>query len=531
VRDGRIRLHVHPDERSAAFVALGLGLARSAPAVVVCTSGTAAAELHPAVVEAHQARVPLLVVTTDRPPELRDVGAPQTIDQTHLFGRAVRRFVDPGVPDEAGSSSWRSLGARVVADSLAPVPGPVHLNLPFREPLVGEAGSLPPGRRGERSWHRHPAPASPDPLDAGTFADALAGRRGVILAGYGVEDPAGVHRLAARLRWPVLADPRSGARLPRTETVSHADALLRVPSFAERVRPEVVLRLGDLPASKVVGTWLAGLDAWQVGVHGAGAWSDPDRTLGGLVTAPPGAWCAAVAGALDGDGSAAAEPWLRRWCAADAAAAEAIGTVLAAQRGITEPAAARAVLAALPDDAALVVSSSMPVRDVEWYGAPRDRVRVLANRGANGIDGVTSTAVGVALAGAPTACLVGDLAFLHDSNGLWGLADRAVDLVVVVVDNAGGGIFSFLPQATALPADQFERFWGTPHRVDLPGLVRAHGLAVAEPESAGELGRAVAAQLATGGPSVVVVRTERAANVAVHEALHEAVRDAVAPQG
>ncbi len=543
--DGRLRLQVHHDERSAAFLALGLGLASGRPAIVVTTSGTAAVELHPAVVEADHARVPLVACTADRPPELRDVGAPQTIDQQHLFGRSVRWFHDPGVPDAAAASSWRSIASRAVLASTGSPPGPVQLNLPFREPLLGAAGELPPGRSQGGAWHgRAPARRAPAAVDVDALAAGIAGRRGVLVAGGGIDRPEDVHRLAALLGWPVLADPRSGCRLPLAATISHADAVLRVPSVARRLAPEVVVRLGAPPSSKVLGRWLASLEAWQVGVDADGFWFDPDRDLQCLLAADPSSWCAAVVDQL-GSADATARPpdgWLQDWAHVDAEAASALREVLARHPEPTEPAVARDVVAALPDGARLVVSSSMPVRDVEWYAAPRRGLRVYANRGANGIDGVVSTALGVALAEEveppspaggrgrrPTAVLVGDVAFLHDTNALVGAARRGADLTVVVVDNDGGGIFSFLPQAGALDDEVFERLFGTPHGADLIGLARAHGLPARELTGQAEVGPAVAEAAQRGGVSVLRVRTDRRANVAVHAELHEAVAAALAP--
>jgi len=518
--DERLRVHVHHDERSGSFMALGLGRATGRPAVVLTTSGTAAAELHAAVVEAHLDRVPLLAVTADRPPELRDVGAPQTIDQTHLFGRSTRFFVDPGPPSAEAASSWRSLAARAVIEATGSPAGPVHLNLPFREPLVGSPFPLPAGRPAGRPWHEALAGAA-----VPTRAIPRVRGRGVLVAGGGIDDPAGVVALAEALGWPVLADPRSGCRLDHPNVVTHADALLRVESGL--AHPDVVVRLGSPPASKVLNQWLAALDPAvpQVVVDRDGTWIDPQRNATTVVAAEPGALCRVVAAELEPLGGV--EGWAERWRAADDAAEAAITATLAAHEAATEPGIARAVATSLPQGGALVVSSSMPVRDIEWFAGSLSGVTVHANRGANGIDGVVSTAVGVALAGAPTALLIGDVALLHDTNGLLGLADRGVDLCLVVIDNDGGGIFSFLPQASALAPERFEQLFGTPHGVDLTTLAVAHGLPVLEALDDESTEVAVRAALTAGGVHLVLVRTDRAANVTVHEQLHGATASAV----
>jgi 2-succinyl-5-enolpyruvyl-6-hydroxy-3-cyclohexene-1-carboxylate synthase len=516
-----LALHVFHDERSCSFAALGVGLSTRRPALVVCTSGTAAAELHAAVIEAHQAEVPLVVCTADRPPELREVAAPQTIDQTRLFGGTVRAYVDPGTPDAALAPRWRSLVSRAIADAVGPWPGPVHLNLPFRDPLVGVPDELPPGRAGGAPWHRTLAGAGLlGPADVDALVSVLDQPRGVIVAGGGAGDPEAVHALAAAAGWPVLADPRSGCRLPRPTTVAAFDDLLRHPGFAADHTPTVVLRLGRPPASKVLTQWLEASGAEQVQVTSSAAWVDPEGTATVRVVAQPADVCRVLSGRLR---AGARTPWSARWRRAEDQAQTAIDKALASVDRPTEPALARTLVAALPDGATLVSSSSMPVRDVEWYAAPRDGICHLANRGANGIDGVVSTAVGVALgSGAPTFLLIGDIALLHDSNGLLALARRAADLTIVVADNDGGGIFSFLPQATEVEADRFEQLFGTPHGVDPVGLATAHGLPAAELADLAELPDALGR-----GPRLVRVRTDRADNVAVHRAIHDAVAGAL----
>jgi 2-succinyl-5-enolpyruvyl-6-hydroxy-3-cyclohexene-1-carboxylate synthase len=351
-----------------------------------------------------------------------------------------------------------------------------------------------------------------------------------VVAGGGAGDPSAVHALARVGGWPVFADPRSGCRLPRPTTVAHADALLRHPGFAAGQRPEVVVRLGAPPASKVVGAWLASLDAPQIHVAPPGAWWDPDRTAAVFVRAEPTAVCKQLTLAIGEH--PAPRRWLESWQQADGAAGSAIAALLEARGEPTEPRTARDVVAALPEGAALVVASSMPVRDVEWFAAPRPGLDIYANRGANGIDGVVSTALGVALArrdrATPaTAALVGDIAFLHDSNALLGVRHRDVDLVVVVVDNDGGGIFSFLPQAAALPPERFELLFGTPHGVRPEDVVTAHAVEARTVDKAAALVPAVRAAAEAGGVWLLVVRTDRHANVKVHDDLNGAVSRAL----
>jgi len=531
-----VRVHVHLDERSAAFYALGIGLATGRPAPVIVTSGTAAVELHPAVVEAHHAGVPMLVCTADRPPELHGVGAQQTIDQRALYGDVLRWRADLGAGD-LPPSAWRSIGARAVAAALAGPggPGPVHLNLAFRDPLVAVPGAgVPPGRPGGRPWHtveRGDEPAA--------VINDLAARRGVIVAGAGAGagaragagagaragagGPAALASAAAALGWPVLAAPVSGYRgLPGA--VAAFDAILRHGSSAEALRPEVVLHLGAPPASKVLAAWLASIDE-HVLVDPFGRWADPDRVAARVVGASPAAVCRALARDVT---APVARQWSDGWASAESVAQRAIDGVIARHDEPTEPGVARTLTAALRPEDLLFVASSMPVRDVEWYGAPGMRCAVAANRGANGIDGLVSTSLGLAAArrDAWTVALLGDLALLHDAGGLLGAARRGVDCCYVVVDNDGGGIFGFLPQA-ALPAEQFERLWGTPHGIDLSALAAVHGIPTAAVGRADALTDALDRARAAGGVHLLHVRTDRAANLAVHDELVTAVARAL----
>ncbi len=526
--DDRIAVHVFHDERSAAFAGLGHGLASGRAGIVLCTSGTAAAHFHAAIIEASLSSVPMIVCTANRPPELWDVGAPQTIDQDKLYGTSPRWYHQPGVPDASTAATWRPLARRSVAESSGwngPA-GPVHLDLSFRDPLVGAAGPLPGRRNAVPTVSETHAPdsvavgrlATSDAMRVGHMIRAVDPRRGgVIVAGRGAGDPDAVLRLGERLGWPVLSDHRSGCRVAGRSIV-HNDAILRVGAFAEAHPPAMVLRLGEVLTSKVTEQWLAAVDGPTV-VAATGRWIDPAQVADLVIT---GSHLADQLLTLDlGDRSPAADEWL----AADRLAAAAIASTIEVEAEVTEPAVACRALAALGAINAvgptptLVVSSSMPVRDVEWYGPPTPGVRVLVNRGANGIDGVVSTAIGVALSGAPTICLIGDIALLHDSTALIALAGRPLDLTVLVVDNDGGGIFSFLPQRTQLETARFEQLFGTPHGTDLLALAAAHGLQTADLGSDTDL--------TPRGVRVIRATTDRNANTAFHAQLNGAVEAAL----
>lgn len=491
------------DERVAAFMALGFGLGGS-PAIVACTSGTAVANLLPAVVEAGLSQVPMLVVTADRPPELRGVGAPQTIDQVGIFGTATSLAVDAPCPDDDhGHDRWRTLARQLVT---AAQHGPVHCNLPLREPLLGTPAALPDPL--DVAW------SPPSAGDAGTVQTETAvpddlrfAQRGVFVVGgaAGVE-LAPVVAAAERLGWPILADPLSGLR-DAEPAITAADALLRDTDFAHAHTPHVVVRVGRNHASKVLTRWAASIPTIQIG--GPPGY-DPDHSVV--------ARC--LPEVLDTFTGAANTPWLTRWRHANNKAEAVFDSALAGPE-LSEPAVARAIATHLPDRAELVVSSSMPVRDLEWFGGCQ--ARAYANRGANGIDGVVSTAVGRALGGGTAVVLVGDLAFLHDANALLALSGSDLDVRIVVVDNGGGGIFNFLPQASELPPTQFERLFGTPHTTDLLALASAHRIAVSDALTLDHL----VAALGSAGPSVIRVEVPRVHNTQVHADLHKAVARAI----
>lgn len=536
--DPRIRCHVQVDERSAGFLAVGLARGSGRPVAVVCTSGTAAANLHPAVLEADAGRVPLLLLTSDRPPELRGAGANQTIDQIGLYGHAVRWFVEVGVPEARPDQVryWRSTGSHAVAAAtgLAGPPGPVHLNLAFREPTVpatddGRTTGEPfpfelGGRPGGAPWtqvHRPKRTLSEPDVD-GLASRIAATERGLLVVGDTTADPAAVRSLARGAGWPLVAEPISSAR-GGPDAIVHAHWLLGVERFARHHRPDLVLRVGRTALSRNVEA-LLGSGVPQILLDGDGSWFDPQRALAELVVADPSQTCAALAAALP---APAGSDWLSAWEDADDLAEAAVDEVLAGIGAPTEPQVARDVAAATPAGGTLVVASSMPVRDLDLVMAPREDLRVVGNRGVSGIDGFVSTALGVAATSAgATVALAGDLSFLHDRNGLLAALDlERVQLTVVVVDNDGGGIFSLLPPAAY--SGSFERMFGTPHGLDLADVARTHRLPYERVDRAADVHDAVHRAVAAGGIRMLHVRTDRADNADLHRRLQAAVARAL----
>jgi 2-succinyl-5-enolpyruvyl-6-hydroxy-3-cyclohexene-1-carboxylate synthase len=534
VREPRIRCWSHVDERSAAFFALGIAKATAHPVALVCTSGTAAANYAPAVHEAREAGVPLLVLTADRPPELREVGAGQVIDQVRLFGHAPKWFFEvgnhPATPERV---RWvRTLACRAVWAALDGRPGVVHLNFGLRDPLVPPP-DLPepaPGRGGGQPWLIHGMrPESPAATALELLSLIRTCRRGVIVAGrHEGHAPVGVaiERFATAIGWPVLADPLSGARRGPT-AIAHYDGILRRPT--EDLAPDVVLRIGDLPTSKPLRAWLASLtDAPQIAFEPAGVWHDPDGVLAVVLPGDAASALVALAQAtlsgqapeppfLPSDRLEPADPdWLAAWSHADAAAELAVEGTL--RDALTEPRVARELGASLPSDVTLVVGSSMPVRDVEtFWPVRRDPPRVLSNRGANGIDGTISTALGVAAAGRRTVLLAGDVTVLHDVGGLLAAARHDLALTIVVLHNDGGGIFEFLPVSGE--GDAYVEHIATPHGRDLAHAAALYGCDHVRPGTLDAFRGALRDALASARTTIVEVRTDRGENLALHRAV------------
>ncbi len=566
--DQRFRCWSLIDERSAGFFALGIAKATGTPAAVVCTSGTAAANLLPAVAEACNSHTPLIVLTADRPPELRDTGANQTIDQLKIYGSLVRWFVEVGTPQVSVdfAAYVRSLGSRAVAGAFGPPAGPVHLNFAFQDPLVPQQvpTDFPAGldldqpefagRPEGRPWLSVARPAG---VPEGEMVDALAHDvathpRGVILAGAMTQVDRRLHDAVADFAraagYPVLAEPLSGLRWgphDRSLVIAHYDALLRDARFADDHRPQVAIRLGAITTSKIAPNWLDAVGCRQIVFDPDRALSDPGRRTSTFLQADPAATLEAVAVRLTADERSVgaqfiapapapsgatrnADTWASAWIEADRTAAAALASHQASLGELFEGAVAAELGEALFDGATLFVAPSMPIRDIEAFLPSDGRdARFLANRGANGIDGVVSSALGAAAAGDRSVyLLIGDVALLHDIGGLFAAKRHRLPIVIVVVNNNGGGIFSFLPQA-AYP-EHFEEFFTTPHDIDLGQVAALYDMGYRLVNRPGRLAAAVREAAGEGGAQLVEARIpsiER--NVAEHRRAWEAVARAL----
>ncbi len=522
---------VHVDERSASFHALGYAKATGRPALLLCTSGTAGAHFLPAVAEACHSRVPLIVLTADRPPELRAWGAAQTMEQRTLYAGFTRWSEEAPCPGERGNELpyAGSLARRAVGEATGPVPGPVHLNLPFREPLLpAQIESVEIGPRAVVS----PIPAwTAAPIDGADLAGEIGrAARGVLVLGPDQWDPslrAAVAGFVDALGWPVIADPASGLRagdMPGGAVIHGADLLLRNAAASSSLRPDLVVRFGGPPTSRAINEWLArhaSADLWLV--DPAGGYRDPQHRANRSCRAVPSQFCA-IASSLTGTPGAEARSWRSQWDRADRAARAAAAAAIAAEPRFLTPHLSAALWAQLPAGATLCAGNSMAIRDLDAFAGPRGApLRVLANRGVNGIDGLVSSALGAAAAlGAPTVLWCGDLALLHDVAGL--LAGRMQDanLTIVVSNDDGGGIFEYLPAAKSLPRPVFERMFAVPHGLDLSDLARGLGWEAARVASAPSFAAALARAL-EGGRHVIEVPVDRAVNTAFHRSLDAAV--------
>jgi 2-succinyl-5-enolpyruvyl-6-hydroxy-3-cyclohexene-1-carboxylate synthase len=545
VKEPAIRVWSHLDERSAGFFGVGLARASGRPVALVCTSGTAAANFLPAVVEASQARVPLVVLTADRPPELRGWGAGQTIDQIHLYGSHVRWFVEAPTPEARPEllRYARALAARLVASARQRPQGPVHANFPFREPLepAPVAGDVAPDLEA-----RDPLAArgrSTGPFTAGVegtrradedLVERLAQRvrahpRGVLLCGPLDVEPEFASwcvRLARAAGWPVLADAlsplRCGPHTKEAPLLETFDTLLRVERFAAEHAPQMVLRFGDAPTSNSVRLWLERHPAaQQILIDPDAVWHDPSHLASEILRVEPSSLASALAHRLENDGGVPRTEWLEEFAAADCTARAALDQGIEEERSFLEPELVRVLADTLPEHATLFASNSMPVRDVDAFlPVTSKRVRVMGQRGANGIDGILSAALGASVgAEGPLVLLTGDLALLHDLGGLLAARRHGLKLTVVVVNNDGGGIFSFLPSARFPEELDFTEQFTTPHGLDLGRVAQLFGLVHARIGSAHHLRQELERALDGSCSTLLEIPIDRQASVAHHRRL------------
>jgi 2-succinyl-5-enolpyruvyl-6-hydroxy-3-cyclohexene-1-carboxylate synthase len=538
-RHPAIDVTVNLDERAAAIYALGAAQATRAPVAMLCTSGTAAANFHPAICEADESAVPLIALTADRPPELRGIGAGQTIDQIKLYGSSVRWFCEVGThaADDDGLLHLRSVACRALAAAKGePRPGPIHLNLAWREPLspapvegaVTATDPLALDGRGERPLT---AVTAIDLEPSQFLLEEVAGhignaRSGVIVAGRQL-DPELREPLAHLARvagLPILAEPTSQLRYgphDRSHVITTYDHLLKDGRFAEAVKPDLVLRFGEMPTSKPLRAWLTASGADQIVVDPLGGWNEPTNRAAAVLRADPTELAAGWATRLESEARGAPQAWLD----AERVARSTIEVALDREDLISEPALHLALGHAHAGGDLVYTASSMPIRDQEAFlpGGAAD-LHFLCNRGANGIDGLVSSGIGAAHAsGRPTTIVTGDLGFLHDLGGLAALRDVSTPVRIIVIDNDGGGIFGFLPQAKALDKSEYEALLGTPRGIDVAKAADLFSLPHQEIDSLSQLPGALAS-----GTSLIEIKVDRQANVELHRRLSTAVGSAVA---
>lgn len=557
------------DERSAGFFALGIAKASRAPVALLCTSGTAAANYMPAVVEASLARVPLIVLTADRPHEQRDIGAAQTINQVNLYGNHVKWFVDMPIPDPAPVliNQAKMVAARAVAIALSGPRGPVHLNFPLREPLIPNLAAIRNSTETETETDVSPR----DSISVSTgkhvleesIIDKLATEltahpKGLIVCGPHDEPgfATSVVALAAQLDYPIIADPLSQLRSGEHDlspVIDTYDAFLRDEVVAARLKPEVIIRFGAMPVSKSLQLFLTRhKHARHIIVEEPLGWRDPVLLATDVIYAHAESFCLALSTKLDEQLTSRTETEQGEAILGEAEQSEAKQAKLAEQtkqtwldqwlriqettaRILDEASDYEALFegrlfvelqALLPNETALFVGNSMPIRDLDtFYRADDQHIRMLANRGANGIDGLVSTALGISATGLRTVFVVGDVSFYHDLNGLLAAKQHGLDITIIVVNNDGGGIFSFLPQAQH--PQHFELLFGTPLGLEFEHVVTMYGGTFSRVSSWGDFRQAFARSMEQGGLQVIEVPTDRQSNVDMHKQIWPKVSDAI----
>lgn len=522
-----IRVWVNIDERSAAFFALGIAKAKNEPVALVCTSGTAAANYFPAVVEAKLSRVPLLLLTADRPHELRDVGAPQATDQLGLYGTHVKWFVEMGLPESSDQQLRyvRTVANRAVSTADSGAKGPVHLNFPFREPLVPNLESPSLWRGGSRGNKDRFVSVTPS-IETIEDSEALkiaallnTAERGIVVCGsMDEEEPfEELLTLAKVLQFPILADPLSQLRSgnhSKSMIIDAYDTFLRDKDIADLLVPDVIIRFGAMPISKTLMNFMKQDGISQLVIDVDTGWREPTLTAIHMIRAYSREFCKKVIMHLEADGHTTR--FMERWQNINQITKETLHSSID-HASFFEGKVIPTIVNTLTDNTSLFVGNSMPIRDVDsfFFNVDRKKIPIYANRGANGIDGIVSSALGVSTVKQPVVLLLGDLTFFHDLNGLLAAKMHRLNLTIVLINNDGGGIFSFLPQAKEAP--HFEELFGTPTGLEFEHAVHLYGGDYVRVDSLEQLKDELTCSIDTGGLHVLEINTNRQENVQVHK--------------
>lgn len=520
-----IQTYLQVDERSAAFFALGIAKAKKRPVALLCTSGTAAANYYPAVCEAFHSRVPLLVLTADRPHELRDVGAPQAMNQLHLYGSFVKEFIEVAVPEAAESmyAYARMTAGRAAAAAMQTPKGPVHLNFPIREPLIPNFSLEGLWEKGKTEYGRTAYCGNSGITRE--YVASLAKRlsqmeKGLIVCGDDSDEhlAEAVTTFAERAGYPILADPLSGIRSGKhkKETVIDCyDTFLRNDVVKEAWKPDVIIRFGGMPVSKALTQYIKKQEnALHIVVDESGKWRDSISMANEVVYVNDVTFCEQLTEAIM---KREEYTWLQKWQHMNEKTKEALREIELYDTAF-EGKVITDIVNILPEKATLFVSNSMPIRDTDTFFFTTDKeIEVMANRGVNGIDGIVSTAFGASTVLEPLVLVVGDLSFYHDLNGLLAAKLQKLNVTIVVVNNDGGGIFSFLPQYNE--KEHFEALFGTPLGLDYEHVVTMYGGTFTRVSGWEEFRFTVEAGVSSEGLHVVEICTNRDENLQMHRAL------------
>jgi 2-succinyl-5-enolpyruvyl-6-hydroxy-3-cyclohexene-1-carboxylate synthase len=519
-----LNIHILVDERSAAFFGLGIAKASGKPVAILCTSGTAAANYFPAIAEANLSRIPLIVITADRPHELRDVGAPQTIDQIRLYGHHVKWFVEMALPEKSDEMIRyvRNVCGRAAATALQAPSGPVHLNFPFREPLIpklDDVNLFQLTERPNRYVTVHNGDLTIDQAEIKEIAGIIdTHEKGIIVCGQ-IEDEkfaAAVTQLAARLNFPILADPLSQLRSGRhsSENIIDAyDTFLRNGEAKEYLKPTVILRFGAMPVSKALTIFLKeNHQAIQFVVDGGGGWRDPAALSTDMIYCNESKFCQELLVLLKAHDN---QLFLDKWLSMNRLSKDNMN-VIKDTIELSEGRLFSQLADMLPEGANLFVGNSMPIRDLDSFFHNNDKsIRVMANRGANGIDGTISTALGAAtVCSQPLYLVLGDLTFYHDLNGLLAAKLYNIDITIIIINNNGGGIFSFLSQAEH--PKHFELLFGTPLDLDFEYVVRMYNGKFTRVKDWAHVEAMMEASKSPQGLNVIEIVTKRDRNTEEH---------------